>query len=147
MSELIEMPCGTGKTVGIWRTICLASYPPQYRYECSKCSVCSKEMSNYCPYCGAEMQFLEREFVNKYEEVQLNVWTMSKKIYKAKCRYCGGNMYTHIHSALNIIGEQGYTISLKCEDCKSKAEMFTSRVDMIPTVESKLVEIYKAKGE
>ena len=72
---------------------------------------------------------------------------MQKKIYKAKCRYCGGNMYTHIHSALNIIGEHGYTISLKCEDCKSKAEMFTSRVDMIPTVESKLVEIYKAKGE
>ena len=37
MSELIEMPYGTGKTVGIWRTICLPSYPPQYRYECSKC--------------------------------------------------------------------------------------------------------------
>ena len=73
--------------------------------------------------------------------------TMENKIYKSKCRYCGGNMYTHIHSALNIIGEQGYTISLKCEDCKSKAEMFTSRVDMIPTVESKLVEIYKSKGE
>ena len=73
MSELIEMPYGTGKTVGIWRTICLPSYPPQYRYECSKCSVCSKEMSNYCPYCGAEMQFLEGEFVKKYSEVQLDV--------------------------------------------------------------------------
>ena len=73
MSEIIEMPYGTGKTVGIWRTICLPSYPPQYRYECSKCSVCSKEMSNYCPYCGAEMQFLEGEFIKKYEEVQFDV--------------------------------------------------------------------------
>lgn len=30
-------------------------------------------MSNYCPYCGAEMQFLEGEFIKKYEEVQLDV--------------------------------------------------------------------------
>ena len=94
------------------------------------------------------MQLLEKGLFETYSEVQLDVEIDSrKKIYKNKCRYCGGNMYTHIHSALNIIGEQGYTISLKCEDCKSKAEMFTSRVDMIPTVESKLVEIYKAKGE
>ena len=69
----IEMPYGTGKIVGIWRTICLPSYPPQYRYECSKCSVCSEKMSNYCPYCGAEMQFLEGEFIKKYEKVQLDV--------------------------------------------------------------------------
>ena len=73
MSELIEMPYGTGKTVGIWRTICLPSYPPQYRYECSKCSVCSKEMSNYCPYCGAEMQLLEKGLFETYSEVQLDV--------------------------------------------------------------------------
>ena len=30
-------------------------------------------MSNYCPYCGAEMQFLEREFIKKYSEIQLDV--------------------------------------------------------------------------
>ena len=30
-------------------------------------------MSNYCPYCGAEMQFLEGEFIKKYEKVQLDV--------------------------------------------------------------------------
>ena len=69
------------------------------------------------------------------------------RILKSKCRYCGGDLEMYTHEDRNIIGEQGYTISLKCEDCKSKAEMFTSRVDMIPTVESKLVEIYKAKGE
>ena len=92
MAELIEMPYGTGKTVGIWRTICLPSYPPQYRYECSKCSVCSEKMSNYCPYCGAEMQFLEGEFVKKYSEVQLDVEMKRKQCRKAcfvNSRYSG----------------------------------------------------------
>ncbi len=91
----IEMPCGTGKTIGFWRTICLPSYPPQYRYECSKCSVCSKEMSNYCPYCGAEMQFLEREF---YSEVQLDVEMKRKQCFaddmeleKISCKQCRYN--------------------------------------------------------
>ena len=73
MSEIIEMPYGNGKIVGIWRTICLPSYPPQYRYECSKCSVCSEKMSNYCPYCGAEMQLLEKGLFETYSEVQLDV--------------------------------------------------------------------------
>ena len=73
MSEIIEMPCGTGKTIGFWRTICLTSYPPQYVYECSKCSVCSKEISNYCSHCGAEMKFLEKDFFEAYTEVQLDV--------------------------------------------------------------------------
>ena len=73
MAELIEMPYGTGKTVGIWRTICLPSYAPQQRYECRKCSVCSKEMSNYCPCCGAEMQLLEKGLFETYSEVQLDV--------------------------------------------------------------------------
>ena len=61
MSELIEMPYGTGKTVGIWRTICLPSYPPQYRYECSKCSVCSKEMSNYETYSEVQLDVEMKE--------------------------------------------------------------------------------------
>ncbi len=81
MSELIEMPYGTGKTIGFWRTICLTSYPPQYLYECSKCSVCSKKMSNYCPYCGAEMQFLEKDFFEAYTEVQLDVEMKRKQCF------------------------------------------------------------------
>lgn len=146
MRELIEMPYGTGKTVGIWRTICLPSYPPQYRYECSKCSVCSEKMSNYCPYCGAEMQFLEGEFIKKYEEVQLGV-DMNKKIYKSKCRYCGGDLEMYTHEDRNIIGEQGYSIELKCDSCKSKASLFSNRADMIQMYENKLFEIYGIKGE
>ena len=72
---------------------------------------------------------------------------MEKKIYKSKCRYCGGDLEMYTHEDRNIIGEQGYTVSLKCEDCGMKMSLFASSVDMIPTVERKLVEIYKAKGE
>ena len=148
MSELIGMPYGTGKTVGIWRTICLPSYPPQYRYECSKCSVCSKEMSNYCPYCGAEMQLLEKGLFETYSEVQLDVEMDSrKKIYKNKCRYCGGDLEMYTHEDRNIIGEQGYSIELKCDSCKSKASLFSNRADMIQMYENKLLEIYGIKGE
>ena len=30
-------------------------------------------MSNYCPYCGAEMQLLEKGLFETYSEVQLDV--------------------------------------------------------------------------
>lgn len=146
MSELIEMPYGTGKTVGIWRTICLPSYPPQYRYECSKCSVCSKEMSNYCPYCGAEMQFLEREFIKKYSEVQLDVEIDSrKKIYKNKCRYCGGDLEMYTHEDRNVIGEKGYTTVLCCQGCAGALFEFSESEDDIPNAKKRLLERYGIK--
>lgn len=69
------------------------------------------------------------------------------KIYKSKCRYCGGDLEMHTHEDRNVIGEQGYTVSLKCEDCGMKMSLFASSVDMIPTVESKLLKIYGIKGE
>ena len=144
MSELIEMPYGTGKTVGIWRTICLASYPPQYRYECSKCSVCSEKMSNYCPYCGAEMQFLEGEFIKKYEEVQLDV-NMDKKIYKSKCRYCGGDLEMYTHEDRNVIGEKGYTTVLCCQGCAGNVKIFSRTADQIPDAEHKALECFGIK--
>ena len=144
MSEIIEMPYSTGKTVGIWRTICLPSYPPQYRYECSKCSVCSEKMSNYCPYCGAEMQFLEGEFIKKYEEVQLNV-DMDKKIYKSKCRYCGGDLEMYTHEDRNIIGEKGFTTVLCCQGCAGNVKIFSRTLDEISTAEKKALECFGVK--
>lgn len=39
---------------------------------------------------------------------------------KGKCRYCGGNLFTHVRRDLNVIGEQGYSIELKCDSCKAK---------------------------
>ena len=147
MAEIIEMPYGTGKTVGIWRTICLASYPPQYRYECSKCSVCSKEMSNYCPYCGAEMQFLENGFFEAYSEVQLDVEMDSpKKIYKSKCRYCGGDleMYT-VHGDRNNNGIVGYTTKLTCRGCAGHLFEFSFNEKDIPNAEKRLLERYGIK--
>ena len=65
---------------------------------------------------------------------------------KGKCRYCGGNLFTHVHRDLNVIGEQGYSIELKCDGCKSKASQFTKYVDMIPLLKNKLLKSYD-KGE
>lgn len=81
MSEIIEMPYGTGKTVGIWRTICLPSYPPQYRYECSKCHSQVKEPSKSCPNCKAEMKFFPEDFFKAYSEVQLDVEMKRKQCF------------------------------------------------------------------
>ena len=49
-------------------------------------------MSNYCPYCGAEMQFLEKGFFEAYSEVQLDVEMKRKQCRKAcfvNSRYSG----------------------------------------------------------
>ena len=73
MDEIIEMSYGTGKTVGLWTTLCLTSYPPQYRYECSKCHSQVKEPSKSCPNCKAEMKFFPEDFFKAYSEVQLDV--------------------------------------------------------------------------
>lgn len=145
MSEIIEMPYSTGKTVGIWRTICLPSYPPQYRYECSKCSVCSEKMSNYCPYCGAEMQFLEGEFVKKYEEVQLDV-DINQKIYKSKCRYCGGDLEMYTRKDRSFDGSKvGYVTTLCCHGCAGNLFEFSANEDDIPNAERRLLESYGIK--
>ena len=120
MSEIIEMPCGTGKTVGIWRTICLPSYPPQYRYECSKCSVCSKEMSNYCPYCGAEMQHLEKGLFETYSEVQLDVEMKRKQCFvNSHCSSdCPNAEYETADDryGFGIADDMGLK-EIKCKDC------------------------------
>lgn len=71
---------------------------------------------------------------------------MEKKIYKAKCRYCGGNLSMRTRRDLNIIGEQGYSVELVCDGCKNKASQFTKYVDMIPLLKNKLLKSYD-KGE
>lgn len=72
---------------------------------------------------------------------------MEKKIYKAKCRYCGENLSMRTRRDLNIIGERGYSVELVCDGCKSKASLFANRADMIQMYENKLLEIYGIKGE
>ncbi len=67
------------------------------------------------------------------------------KIYKNKCRYCGGNLFIRTRRDLNIIGEQGYSVELVCDGCKSKASLFANRADMIQMYENKLLEIYGIK--
>ena len=148
MSELIEMPYGTGKTVGIWRTICLPSYPPQYRYECSKCSVCSKEMSNYCPYCGAEMQFLEREFIKKYSEIQLDVEIdeESEDMEQLKsCPFCNGEANTCVEVYANRV-----EIEVGCKVCGFWFTDFAiegSSFNMLKESEGKLIARWNRRAD
>ena len=105
-------------------------------------------MSNYCPYCGAEMQFLEREFIKKYSEVQLDVWTLSKKIYKSKCRYCGGDLEMYTHLDRNFDGsEVGYTTTLCCQSCAGHLFEFSANEDDSPDAKRRLLENYGIKGE
>ena len=68
------------------------------------------------------------------------------KIYKAKCRYCGGNLSTRTRKNLNIIGEQGYIVELVCDGCGSISSMFAKCVAMIPIIENKLLKSY-GRGE
>ena len=132
MSELIEMPYGNGKIVGIWRTICLPSY-------------CSKEMSNYCPYCGAEMQLLEKGLFETYSEVQLDV-DLNQKIYKSKCRYCGGDLEMYTRKDRSFDGSKvGYVTTLFCHGCAGNLFEFSGNEDDIPNAKKRLLESYGIK--
>ena len=88
---------------------------------------------------------LTREFIKKYEEVQLNVWTLSKKIYKSKCRYCGGDLEMHTHEDRNIIGEKGFTTVLYCKGCAGNVKIFSRTLDEISTAEKKALECFGVK--
>lgn len=62
---------------------------------------------------------------------------MEKKIYKAKCRNCGGDleMYTIV----------GYTTKIHCLTCKSNMFEFSPTSDGIPNAEKILLERYGIK--
>ena len=87
---------------------------------------------------------LEREFIKKYSEVQLNV-DMDKKIYKSKCRYCGGDLGMYTHEDRNIIGEKGFTTVLCCQGCAGNVKIFSQTADQIPDAEHKALECFGVK--
>ena len=90
------------------------------------------------------MQFLEGEFIKKCEEIQLNV-DMDKKIYKSKCRYCGGDLEMYTHEDRNFIGEKGFTTVLCCKGCAGNLFEFSFNEEDIPNAEKRLLERYGIK--
>ena len=95
------------------------------------------------PY--GDSKALTREFIKKHEEVQFDVWTLSKKIYKSKCRYCGGDLEMYTHEDRNFIGEKGFTTVLCCQGCAGYLFEFSESEDDVPSAEKRLLESYGIK--
>jgi hypothetical protein len=64
------------------------------------------------------------------------------KIYKNKCRYCGGDLEMYTHEDRNTIGESGYTTVLCCTSCAGYLFEFSATSDDIPNAEKILLERY-----
>ena len=88
---------------------------------------------------------LEREFIKKYSEVQLNV-DMDKKIYKSKCRYCGGDLEMYTRKDRSFDGSKvGYVTTLCCQSCAGHLFEFSANEDDIPNAEKRLLASYGIK--
>ena len=89
---------------------------------------------------------LESEFIKAYTNVQLDVWTLSKKIYKSKCRYCGGNLEMYTRKDRSFDGSKvGYATTLCCQSCAGALFDFSESEDDIPNAEKRLLEGYGIK--
>ena len=96
------------------------------------------------PY--GDSKALTREFIKKYEEVQFDVWTLSKKIYKSKCRYCGGDLEMYTRKDRSFDGSKiGYVTTLFCHGCAGALFDFSESEDDIPNAEKRLLEGYGIK--
>ena len=70
---------------------------------------------------------------------------MEKKIYKNKCRYCGGDLEMYTHEDRNIIGEKGFTTVLCCQGCAGNVKIFSHTADEISDAERKALECFGVK--
>ena len=70
---------------------------------------------------------------------------MEKKIYKAKCRYCGGDLEMYTHEDRNVIGEKGYTTVLCCQGCAGNVKIFSFAAEDIPNAEKRVLECFGVK--
>ena len=130
------------------------------------------EQLKRCPFCGNkptlqryglydyavecnsdECNINPRTPVCDVEESAIEIWNtrnngISKnKIYKSKCRYCGGDLEMHTHEDRNNVGKEGFTTSLTCRGCAGHLFEFSANEDDIPNAERRLLERYGIKGE
>lgn len=88
---------------------------------------------------------LEREFIKKYSEVQLDV-DVNQKIYKSKCRYCGGDLEMYTRKDRSFDGSKvGYVTTLFCHGCAGALFEFSESEDDIPNAKKRLLERYGIK--
>ena len=71
---------------------------------------------------------------------------MEKKIYKSKCRYCGGDLEMYTHEDRNIIGDKGFTTVLCCKGCAGHLFEFSFNEEDIPNAEKILLKRYGIKS-
>ena len=71
---------------------------------------------------------------------------MEEKIYKSKCRYCGGDLEMYTRKDRSFDGSKvGYTTTLCCQSCAGHLFGFSANEDDIPNAERRLLESYGIK--
>lgn len=96
MNEITTGTHDNDKFAGFWITVCLPSYPAQYRYECSECHFKVDKQSGVCPNCGTEM-----------------------KQFKS-CPFCGNTDIKLKKTPLvsgDIQYEGNYEYDIRCDEC------------------------------
>ena len=69
--------------------------------------------------------------------------TKSEKIYKSKCRYCGGDLEMYTRKDRSFDGSKvGYATTLFCHGCAGALFDFSESEDDIPSAEKRLLERY-----
>ena len=86
------------------------------------------------------------------EEGAVELWndrgkpTTEKKIYKSKCRYCGGDLEMYTRKDRSFDGSKvGYVTTLFCHGCAGALFDFSESEDGIPNAEKRLLESYGIK--
>ena len=88
---------------------------------------------------------VQGERVQKQKRCRNGTGEPTMKIYKNKCRYCGGDLEMYTHEDRNNVGKEGFTTSLTCRGCAGNLFEFSFTADDIPNAEKRLLERYGIK--
>ena len=88
---------------------------------------------------------VQGERVQKQKRCRNGTGEPAMKIYKNKCRYCGGDLEMYTHEDRNIIGEKGFTTVLCCQGCAGNVKIFSHTADEISDAERKALECFGVK--
>ena len=88
---------------------------------------------------------VQGERVQKQKRCRNGTGEPAMKIYKNKCRYCGGDLEMYTHEDRNNVGKEGFTTSLTCRGCAGNLFEFSFNEEDIPNAEKRLLERYGIK--